>query len=853
MRSMSVPVRIRLLSCALAAVAAAVYLVGLHGVGVPSTVFRLPWWALVPVFVAGEVFLVHLHFRRDNHSFSMTDVPLALGMLFVPPAGVLVASVLSSLLSLGLYRRLSALKIVFNVSSGLFSVSIGLLVFHTIVPSYETITAVVWAGIFAGVMTAALLAGLTVVFAISLAEGSFQVERLPLILTLQAASASTNTSLGIIAGTLLLMAPGTAWLLLVPAATLFAAYRAYMREREKHDSLEFLYHSARILSETPELDGAVSALVARAREMFRAEVAEMLLATPDAHDMLRARITDDDAEPAPMERVSDHAVLALQAHLELRPDVTLAKAPTGDAVVDAYLAANGLRDAIIAPLRGDGKSIGLVIVGNRTGGATFDAEDARLFATLANHASIALENGRLEQSLSQLRELETQLKKLAFHDPLTGLANRSLFAERVAAALVSERAPGHDCAVLFVDLDDFKTINDTLGHAAGDRLLCAVAERLIECVRPDDTAARLGGDEFAVLLDDVADTAEVERVATRITEALRSPVEFAGQEVTVGASVGIAPGASARSADELLGNADLAMYIAKSDGKSSYAVFEPPMRAEVAKRHHLKADLVKAVDRGEFVLHYQPIVNLQTGKPVGFEALIRWSHPEFGLIAPDSFIPMAEETGLIGVIGQLVLRDAATEAAGWQRDFPGESVSVNVNLSPLQVRLPALVDDVAEVLGRTALRPGSLVLEITESLMLHDAAASVQVLHQLRSLGVRIALDDFGTGYSSLGQLRMLPIDMLKIAKTFVEDLDGHGQTTAFTSAIVALGQTLGVTTLAEGVEQPWQASELRRLGCELAQGFYFAKAMPASDVDGFLRRHLHAPGDGAAVYRLPA
>jgi diguanylate cyclase (GGDEF)-like protein len=849
----SVAVRIRLLSCALAAVAVAVYLTTLRGVGVPSATFQLPWWALMPLFVAGEVFLVHLHFRRDNHSFSMTDVPLALGMLFVPPSGVLAASLLSSLLSLGVYRRLSAVKMVFNVSSGMCSVSVGLVVFHAIVPSYAAVTGAVWIGIFAGVVTAALLAGITVVLAISLAEGSFQVDRLPLILTLQAAGAFTNTSLGLIAGTLLLMAPSTAWLLLVPAATLFAAYRAYMREREKHDSLEFLYHSARILSETPELDAAVSALVARAREMFRAELAEMLLATPDAQDMLRARIADDDAEPGPMERIADPVVLALQAHLQSRPEVTLAKAPTGDAVVDAYLAANDLRDAIIAPLRGDGQSIGLVIVGNRVGGATFDAEDSRLFATLANHASIALENGRLEQSLSQLRELETQLKKLAFHDPLTGLANRSLFAERVAAALATERADGHDCAVLFVDLDDFKTINDTLGHAAGDRLLCAVAERLVDCVRPDDTAARLGGDEFAVLLDDVADTAEVERVATRITEALRTPVVFAGQEVTVGASVGIAPGASARSADELLGNADLAMYIAKSEGKGSYAVFEPPMRAEVAKRHHLKADLVKAADRGEFVLHYQPIVDLQTGRPVAFEALIRWSHPQFGLLLPDSFIPIAEETGLIGLIGQLVLRDAATQAAQWQRDFPGQAVSVNVNLSPLQVRLPALVEDVAEVLRRTALRPGSLVLEITESLMLHDAAASVQVLRRLRALGVRIALDDFGTGYSSLGQLRMLPIDMLKIAKTFVEDLDGHGETTAFTSAIVALGQTLGVTTLAEGVEQPWQASELRRLGCELAQGFYFAKAMPAGDVDGFLRRHLDAADGAATIYRLPA
>jgi diguanylate cyclase (GGDEF)-like protein len=665
----------------------------------------------------------------------------------------------------------------------------------------------------------------------------------------------TNTSLSIIAATLLLQASGTAWLLLVPAATLFMAYRAYLKEREKHDSLEFLYHSTRILSETPELEEAVQALISRAREMFRAEGAEMLFATPDGSELLRARIGEDVVQPGPMDRVSDPAVLALSERFQTSPQMVLAKYPTGDDVVDAYLSLNDMRDAMIAPLRGDGKPFGMVIVSNRVGSASFDNEDARLFETLANHASVALENGRLEQSLAQLRELEKQLKKLAFHDPLTSLANRSLFAERVAAALAADREPGHDCAVLFIDLDDFKTINDTLGHAAGDRLLCAVAERLVDCLRPDDMAARLGGDEFAVLLDNVANIAEVERVAQRIIDSMRSPVYFGGQDVHVRGSVGLAPGRSATSADELLGNADLAMYIAKSDGKGSYTIFAPSMRSEVAQRHRLKADLAKAVDRGEFVVHYQPIINLQSGLPVAFEALVRWSHPELGLLAPDTFIPMAEETGLIGVIGQLVLGDAATQAAQWQRDYPGSPIAVTVNLSPLQVRLPALVAEVSEVLRRTTLIPGSLVLEITESLMLHDAEASVEVLHELRALGLKIALDDFGTGYSSLGQLRQLPIDMLKIAKTFVEDLDGDGSTTAFTSAILALGQTLGVTTLAEGVEQPWQASELRRLGCELGQGYYFAKAMPAADVDGYLRRHLHAAvaADPANVYRLPA
>ena len=855
MRALDVSARICLFAAALAGAAAVLFTLYLRDVSAPTVSGLETWWWLVPAFLAGEVFLVHLHFRRDNHSFSMTGVPLALGMLFVAPSGVLAAALISSALALGVYRRLSLLKVLFNVATVAVTVSLGLIAFHAIAPTYTGMSVRVWIAAVVGVTTTEVVAGLIVVIAISLAEGKFQPGRLPLIVGMASVGAFTNTSLSIIAGTLLLESPATAWLLLVPGATLFVAYQAYLREREKHDSLEFLYHSTRILSETPELGDAVTALISRAREMFRAESAEMLFFTADGGEMLRSRITEDEAESGSMVRIDDPLVIALSERFQHESKTLLVRHPTGDPDVDAYLVNNGMRDAMVAPLRGEGRPFGMVVVGNRVGSATFDSEDARLFETLANHASVALENGRLEQSLAQLRELEKQLKKLAFHDALTNLANRSLFAERVGESLRAERAHGYDCAVLFIDLDDFKTVNDTLGHAAGDRLLCAVAERLVSCLRPDDMAARLGGDEFAVLLDNVANAAEVESVATRIIDSLRAPVYFGGQEVHVGGSVGIAPGSSATTADELLGNADLAMYIAKSEGKGAYATFAPAMRSDVAQRHRLKADLAKAVDRGEFVVYYQPIIDLRTGLPVAFEALVRWSHPELGLLAPDTFIPMSEETGLIGVIGQLVLGDAATQAAQWQRDYPGEPVAVTVNLSPLQVRLPALVGDVAEVLRRTALAPGSLILEITESLMLHDAEASVEVLHELRALGVKIALDDFGTGYSSLGQLRQLPIDMLKIAKTFVEDLDGEGSTTAFTSAILALGQTLRVTTLAEGVEKPWQASELRRLGCELGQGFYFAKPMPAAEVDGYLRRHLRpgASEDGTNVYRLPA
>jgi len=394
--------------------------------------------------------------------------------------------------------------------------------------------------------------------------------------------------------------------------------------------------------------------------------------------------------------------------------------------------------------------------------------------------------------------------------------------------------------VLFIDLDDFKIVNDTLGHAVGDELLKVVAERISGALRADDTAARLGGDEFAVLLEGVGDTEDAQMVASRITEALRLPLTLAGQDVRVGASIGIAPATDDTTSDELLRNADLAMYMAKAQGKGSFQLFAPSMSAEVAARHRLKADLELAVERGEFKVYYQPIIELATSLPVAFEALVRWQHPELGLLGPDTFIPMAEETGLIAEVGRLVLAEAVGQAAEWQRSYPQATpLYVTVYLSPLQVRLPDLVGQVADMLTSSRLEPGTLVLEITENLMLRDADAAIEVLQPLRSLGVRLALDDFGTGYSSLGQLRRLPVDMLKIAKTFVDDLDGKGENSAFASAILALGVTLQLTTLAEGVEQSWQVAELRRLGCSLAQGFHFARPMPVDRVEHYLAEHF--------------
>ncbi|HEY8489573.1 MAG TPA: EAL domain-containing protein [Dehalococcoidia bacterium] len=437
------------------------------------------------------------------------------------------------------------------------------------------------------------------------------------------------------------------------------------------------------------------------------------------------------------------------------------------------------------------------------------------------------------RDITERRALEEQLTHQAFHDPLTGLANRALFRDRVEHALARSGRYGKGVAVLFLDLDGFKTVNDSLGHAAGDQMLVAVAGRLRASLRPADTAARLGGDEFAVMLEEAGEE-EAVRAARRILETLRSPFTLQGKEVFVGASIGIAVAAGGRDgADEVLRNADVAMYAAKGRGKGRYEIFEPGMHARAVARLNLEADLRRAIQREEFSLFYQPVVSLADGRVVGVEALLRWRHPTRGLVPPGDFVPFAEETGLILPIGQWVLEEACRQTRRWQEARPdAPSLMASVNLSARQLQHGGLVEQVMRALDGAGLRPEHLVLEITESVVMSDAEATIRRLRQLKELGVLIAIDDFGTGYSSLSYLRRFPIDVLKIDKSFVDGVGSAADESALASAIIGLGHTLRLQTVAEGIEEPGQVAELRALGCDLGQGFYFAPPMPAEEVE---------------------
>ena len=478
--------------------------------------------------------------------------------------------------------------------------------------------------------------------------------------------------------------------------------------------------------------------------------------------------------------------------------------------------------ALAAPVHEQGYVTGGLLVCTPEPGRRFDERERDVLLALAGLASIALVNAATVQELAQ-----------AFHDPLTRLPNRSLFLDRLEHACdVAERG-GARLALLFIDLDGFHRVNERLGHATGDQVLAVVADRLRSCLRETDTAARLGGDEFAVLVERMGDLEEATGVAGRILDALSAPIAVAGSSLVVGASIGIAYGTGGEGAcRHLLRDADLAMHRAKEEGRGRWLVFEASMHRTVMERVDLEADLLRAVEQREFVVHYQPVMRLANERVIGFEALVRWAHPRRGLLAPAAFVPAAEGNGLILDIGRQVLRTACTTLASWQARQPGPPLIMSVNLSVRQLAEESLAAEVAEVLAETRVRPESVMLEITETVLMADMRTCGQRLRELKRLGVQLAIDDFGIGYSSLGYLRDFRFDLLKLDESFISELPTSAEAASLVRKILEIGDTLRLRTLAEGIESRSQLVQLRAMGCELGQGFLFSRALSAAEVE---------------------
>jgi diguanylate cyclase (GGDEF)-like protein len=494
-------------------------------------------------------------------------------------------------------------------------------------------------------------------------------------------------------------------------------------------------------------------------------------------------------------------------------------------------------DSIAEPIRGLGAHLARVAQGDFTN--RVPAGGPGELQQLADDV-----NG-MTADLARLYQLERtgfqeQLWHQAFHDPLTGLPNRALFRDRLEHALARAGRQIEPVGVLVLDIDNFKVINDSLGHPQGDALLLAVAERLRNCLRSGDTAARLGGDEFTVLVEDVGQLSELTEVAERIAEALRRPIQLDGRQVVASASIGIALSSPNKPAEALMRDADLAMYRAKTNGKARWELFDDTLEVQAMERLDMETDLRRALEREEFCVYYQPIVSLPEGCVVELEALVRWRHPDRGMVQPGAFIPVAEETGLIVPLGQWVLEQACRQARIW-RDAASANAKIvmSVNLSARQFQHPTLVADIKRAVRESGLEPKALKLEITESVLMQDAESTLVTLHALKALGIQLAIDDFGTGYSSLTYLKRFPIDTLKIDRSFVDGLGQDAQDTAIVRSVVALAKTLNLSVTGEGVETVQQQLHLEELGCDLAQGYMFARPSPPEMLDAMFANGL--------------
>ncbi len=792
--------------------------------------FRVPWWALAVGFAAAEVFVIHAHIRGSSHTLSLSELPLVVGLLLAAPQELVIAQVAGPILVLLFVRSCAPVKVAFNLAQFALTATLSVIVLHALMPAPAEIGPGIWTATFLAVGASSIVAAALVLTVIALAEGS-----LPSIEVLRMFGADlvvslTNTSIGLAGATLIAQDWHAGWLIIPPAVVLILAYRAYLSEHTKHQSLEFLYGVARSLSRAPDIETALIDLLERTRESFRVRTAEIILFGAGGDLPLRTSL-DLGGVTQTMQPVGHELATALRACLrdELAVVVDRDSAPPALA---AYLAEHDIAEAAIAPVPGETRLVGVMLLGNRLGTASdFSNSDLRLFETLAGHAGMSLEFDRLEQAIRRMRELQGALERQAYRDPLTDLANRALFMRRVHESLTRPRGTS---TVLFLDLDDFKRINDHAGHAAGDAVLIAAAERIRRCVRPTDLAARLGGDEFAVLLED-ADERRGHEIAHRIVALLSEAVTINGQPCWVRASVGLASAGagSGIDADDLMRHADIAMYRAKEAGKGQVRLFSAEMHPNSLTKAPSRDELLAALAAGEFVAHYQPIVAVESGAIVAAEALVRWNHPRHGLLQPAAFVPAAEATGTIPGIDRAVLEQACAAAADWsEEDGYAPDAAVHVNLSGEGLRTNELVGVVEDVLQRTGLAPRRLVLELTESVLIAEMPTAQPVLASLRALGVRIALDDFGTGYSSLACLRSLPVDILKVAKPFV---DGAGRTPhdhALLAMIIELGSLFGVSVVAEGIERQDQLEALADLSCDMGQGFYLGRPL-----DGEARR----------------
>jgi diguanylate cyclase (GGDEF)-like protein len=760
------------------------------------------WWAVVllaAAFFVAEAYPLHVDTQGQTFTMSLSELPLVIGLMCLPPEAVVIARVVGGGAVLAFVRRQPREKLAFNLPLQLFEVTAAASVFllmpgHTGHPEAGVAAAVAALTSVAASMTAVTLV-------VRLATGRWDSAAAREFVRYGAQALLLNVSAGVLAAGALRTSPVAAVPGLIVAGGMFAAYRSHVDLRHRHRNLMLIYDFTTGIDQGATYERRMADLLVRTRDVLRSSHAELLVGDGPR---VRRRWADADGALHEEDASGDELFDAVR-----RKGQPLWGTRGGD-----LAATRGWRDCLAVPLFADGDVAVLVVAGRTSDVETYTADDALLLGSVAAQLSTALVNGQLLDRLTHDSR----------HDGLTGLANRTTFSDQLRAAVAS----GGRVSVLLLDLDRFKEVNDTLGHHVGDLLIGEVATRLRSVTPSSATVARLGGDEFAVLLPG-SDAAEARNVAASTWSAIAQPCRVDGVDLDVQCSIGIS--ACPDHGDDptvLLKRADTAMYAAKRGG-SGIEIYDAGRDEHSPRRLVLASQVRTASNVGEMHLEYQPQVDIATGNVVGVEALMRWRHPEYGLVSPIEFIPVAEQSGAIAELSRWALTEATAQAATW-RDA-GTKLAVSVNLSMRNLTDGAISDHVRALLAEHRLDPALLTLEVTESQVMADPRRTLRVLHGMARLGVGLSIDDFGTGYSSLAYLRQLPVDEIKVDRSFMAGLATGHQEAAIVRAVTDLAQALSMRVVAEGVEDVATLERLRQLGCHRAQGFLFARSMPADEV----------------------
>jgi len=828
------------LSVAMGMLAGGIFLTAILGRNAVRADVEVPWWVLVVCFAATEVFVVLLRLRRGAHSFSLSEIPLIIGLAFTNPIGLVAARVVGAGAVVVFHRRQRGVKLGFNLAHFALEACVAVVVYRAVLGDADPGEPRGWLAAFAVALLLDVLAAGTITAAFSLHQGRYEQGVLRETVRDGFPVAIGNTCVALIAVLVLERDVRAAWLLLVVAGVLHVAYRAYTQLGHGHARMEVLYGFTSEVGQSVQADAVRRSILIQARDALGAEGAHLVVlgaggAAPiefsiDADgDVRSTTVAPKEEEEGPWwaPAAEGHPVLIPRRGRGAIADGRHATLPPS------------IKDAIAAPLGIDGSTTAILAVTNRADDvSSFDGGDLRLLETLANHARVSLDNASL---VDRLRTQGADHEHQARHDHLTGLPNRRFFSEAVTSALdrtaIVDEAGRTHVGVMLIDLDRFKEINDTLGHHIGDELLREVGHRLQDELGDAGVIARLGGDEFAIVVGPLARQDDALEAAHRLHRVLERPVSLLDLEIDVRASVGVAVFPDhGDNASLLLQRADVAMYEAKAD-HSGVNLYEPDRDKYSPRRLALAAELRRAIEERSLSLFYQPMVSVATGEVVGAEALLRWFHPRHGLLTPDEFVPVAEMTGLIRPLTAFVLETSLAECAAWRS--AGLELGIAVNISARNLLDYALPDTVAASLAAAGLDSGILTLEITEDSIMVDPHRSLAVLGRLHASGIRLAVDDFGTGYSSLSYLKQLPVDEIKIDKSFVISMALDDSDATIVRSTIDLGHNLGLNVVAEGVETVETFAQLLQGGCDVAQGFLFSRPVSSEAFQRWVRASL--------------